>query len=352
MKVICPNCNQRVELPDDTAGKMAHCPLCNVEFQAPELVSQLSPKPMNEPTPPAITPPTSAMPADLKPHENPTPSASANSGFPVSTPATVPGMAVTPSGTPVTSAAAERAFPGTEPATAAASKSDLPIFSFSVPIDVVRWLPFVCLVLPFILSFFSWNGVYPAGYKAYSQNAWQNLFARFSIDPVSEEQMLKGADLKSHIQSAWWMLPYLILLLGAVILEIGGFITKQGLVKLPPSLERFWKYRPLGVTVISALCLLFLSLQWIVGFGLERAAIQIAEENKVYVEDKSKANTPEKEQKAEIFHADRLSEFHLRTTWFLLIAWFAHLIALLGIAYEAYLVKRGALPPPRFALLN
>ncbi len=76
----------------------------------------------------------------------------------------------------------------------------------------------ICLTLALVLTFFKWTGSFPAGYAAYTQNAWQALFGTMSADPVSDKLFEMEATLKDRLASSWWLLPYLILLIPAVVL--------------------------------------------------------------------------------------------------------------------------------------
>src|SRR5438045_3924815 len=64
MDLICPHCAKRVTLPDDRAGKIANCPLCNGAFVAPSLVTAPRPAPAPAPAPlPVMASPPLAPPA-------------------------------------------------------------------------------------------------------------------------------------------------------------------------------------------------------------------------------------------------------------------------------------------------
>ena len=61
--------------------------------------------------------------------------------------------------------------------------------------------------------------------------------------------------------------------------------------------------------------------------------------------------TPEEKLIAEIDRDRLLGSYHLRTTWWLNLAWFAHLLALIAIAYETYLSAHPNRPAPRIGLV-
>src|SRR5262249_19574059 len=67
MELHCPNCQQKLNIPDQFAGQLMRCPLCNGTFQAPALApSATAPPPA--PPPPA---PSSPSPFSLAPEPPP-----------------------------------------------------------------------------------------------------------------------------------------------------------------------------------------------------------------------------------------------------------------------------------------
>jgi len=201
----------------------------------------------------------------------------------------------------------------------------------------------------FLLTFFKWVGFYPAGYSAYTQNAWQALFADISVDPVSEKEFHKEKELNSALHASWWLLPYLLLLLVGLPLVWGDHILKASQLKLPARLEGIWRHRHEWIAVCAGFTLFFLLIQFATGFGLTNALTgAVEEELKDQIE---KAKTPEEVQRVEMQIAVRKAEFYPRTTFWLRLTILLHIVAVAGIAGETLLIRRGDRPPPRIGVM-
>ena len=97
------------------------------------------------------------------------------------------------------------------------------------------------------------------------------------------------------------------------------------------------------------LLLLFLLAQWASGFGLQRAVNEWVEAD--HAAGKEAANTPEKLQRWEMRVAMKKGEYHVRTTPWLRLAVFLHLLATAAVVTEAGLMLRGKKPLPRLAAM-
>ena len=136
MDLFCPHCTRRVTVPDDKAGKVMSCPLCTKQFMAPSLAPPaVAPKPPS--TPPASSPPAETYGMGAAPAP------------PLMQPAAAPKPASAPS----------------QPAPAPFSPPPPPAppgdYSRSVVFHLNdTWLAFVppaCVLLIFVLSFFTWH---------------------------------------------------------------------------------------------------------------------------------------------------------------------------------------------------
>ena len=241
MKIVCPHCTASLDVPDMMAGKQVTCDFCKGEFAAPEIVAALPPLPtstapapvQNVEPPKPVTPPVSVAPTP-KPVE-PAPATPGVTAPPPSMPEP------TPTGGPARGVTAP-VDPKPELATVPAGY--VGTRTFSVPAGVVKWVPFVCLLIPFLLTFMPWNGIFPADERAYSQTPYGSLAAKMTTNPVAEKILHLDARLRPELKSTWWMLPYLILLILAVVLEIGGFLVKQKVIALPARFEKFGSIVP------------------------------------------------------------------------------------------------------------
>jgi hypothetical protein len=214
---------------------------------------------------------------------------------------------------------------------------------------VIRFIPAAALTLVFFLTFFNWDGMYPAGYGAYTQNAWQCLFASISDDPVAEKEFKMLAELEKNIHSSWWLFPYLLFLFPALALAWAGPIVDLAKIKLPAGVEPLWQYRPAALGALVVLMLLFFMAQWASGLGLQRAIDSRIEE--INAADKEKAKTPEEKQLWEMKVSTSKAEAQVRTTPWMRLAFLCQLLAALAVVAEAGLALRGSKPTPRVAVM-
>lgn len=311
MRLLCPFCQKAISVPDSEAGRAVNCPECGQQFAAPQLYT---------PSPAAFETVSSAKAAPVPPpvHE--------------------------------TYVTAPTAASDLKPVSL-----DRGMFGYahmrSIPLDprVIRFIPAAALTLVFLLTFFKWDGMYPAGYAAYTQNAWQCLFASISNDPVAEEELKMLAELEKIIHSSWWLLFFLLLLFPALALAWAGPIVDLVKIKLPPSIEPHWKYRPAALGVLVVMMLLFFMAQWASGLGLQRAVDARIDE--MYAAEKEKAKTPEAEQRLEMKVAIAKGGSLVRTTPWMRLTFLLQLLAALAVVAEAGLALRGDKPAPRAAVM-
>lgn len=335
MRLLCPFCQQSLTLPDSDAGKAVNCMYCGQQFPAPQLYSSASPDPASE------SPPAPQAPVQPGAAWNPPPSPVVE--------------------TPVSEKPSpEKAVPPPPPAVEGRDLPTLPppdreMSGFghltSLPIEpaVIRWIAPAALFAAFILTFFSWDGMFPAGYPAYTQSAWGCLTGGVSKDEVAEDELGLGKDLEERVRMNWWLLPYLVLLFPALLLAWAGPVVGLLNVKLPAGLHNLWQYRPALLGVIAVVTLMFLSAQWATGFGLQRAIREKIEAD--FADKKAAANTPEKVQRVEMKEAMARGEFYVKTTVWLRLAFAMHLLAALAVVIEAGLTLRGSKPPPRVGVM-
>lgn len=222
-------------------------------------------------------------------------------------------------------------------------------WSLELPTQTLIWGPTACLTLALLLTFFSWVGVYPAGYAAYTQNGWQALFGMVSVDPVAEKTLGLRSMLQEKVRWSWPMLPYLLFLMGATIVAWAVQLLPRLQGGVPPVLAAIWPYR-LGILVTFAvLAMLMLVIQLGVGLGLENAISSDLDQK--FVEERSKATTPEEIQRAEMLYAQQHGAYQLRKTNYLRLALGCHLLALVLIGLSFALSQRQNQPPPKVGIL-
>jgi hypothetical protein len=330
MRLICPNCQQAVTIPDSDAGKTVTCPNCAHAFPAPQLYST----PAYEPSVPLPPPPapsyTPALPLAVKTEPATAPTTSAN------------GSAAPPPPPTTTPAADTPAHPVTPEGYAH-------LRSVALSRKVCEWLVPACLTLIFLLTFFKWVGLYPAGYAAYTQNAWQALFGSMSVDPVSEKSLHLEKDFDERLRASMWLLPYLILVTFAFALTWGDRVVKILNLKMPGVVAGIWKMRPALLSACAGLTIFFIIAQTVAGFGLEKAVTSKIEAN--FKEERDAAKTPEEIQKVEMDMARVKGSYHVRDTIWLTFTIILHFVALAAIIGETMLIHRGQKPPPRVGVM-
>src|SRR5262245_42985773 len=191
MRLLCPFCQKAITVQDSEAGKAVNCPECGQQFAAPQPyapvvsggdASMTSAPPVQPPPPSEMFPPAGSYARDR-----------------------------------------DRLIPA-PPELPTLPQPDVEMSGYSrmksLALDpkILRWVPPGALTLAFFLTFLPWVGMYPAGYSAYTQNAWQCAFAGLSWDPVAESWMKASADLKDRLHWNTWLIPYLLLLFPALII--------------------------------------------------------------------------------------------------------------------------------------
>lgn len=312
MRQICPNCQASLTIPDSDAGKSIPCSTCGQSFT----VSQGYTAPPSEPLP-SVVPPVLALPAPVV--------ASASVAPPSAT------------------------IPEPPPVKVATPEGYGHLCSLALNRKICEWLTPICFTLVFILSFVNWVGLYPGGYSGYTQNGWQSLCAMMSVNPVSELELNMEAKLNERLYSTWWLLPYVIFMIIGLILAWADRILKMMHAKLPPIVEIFWRYQPAILAACAGVTLFMIVIQSLSGFGVEKAATNLAEHE--LREDKAKAKTPEQIQRVEMRIDAIRGVFHPETTIWLRFAILFHVLALAGIVGETVLIHRGSKPPPRIGVM-
>jgi hypothetical protein len=223
-------------------------------------------------------------------------------------------------------------------------------------LPVVRVITAVALLLALVLTFFPWSGSYPAGNGVYTQSAWQAMFGIFSTDQVGNKVYQLEDRLKETVRANLLLLPFLLLLLVVCVLVALEFAIPHFNRPLPPRIQRF---RPesyelrhgIQVGLIALATVLLLGQVWFGYFGVERALAADVEANPELVQLRTNAKTPDEIRQVEIKQAEMLGRFVLERRIWLRLAIFAQLVALLGLAAEFWLVRRGQRPEPRLELV-
>lgn len=324
MQLICPSCQKSIVVPDSEAGKSITCNQCGHSFSAPQMYAMSSVESSPPPLPPQANSAVAPSPAADRVH----------------------------SASPADTSTTSKASSATTSATAAPliSEGYSRFRSVLLNRNICHWLVPVCFTLIFLLSFFKWDGFYPAGHAAYTQNAWQAMVGSMSVDPVAEKVFQKEKDLSETLRASLWLLPYLILVIvGLALAWVVSFVKSMNL-RLPAILENMMDHRPTILMGCAALTLLILLIQTAVGFGLQNAMQERLPEE--LVEEQKAAKTPEENQKIEMKIAREHGQYGpVQTTFVLKFVVFLHILALIGIMGETMLIRRGQRPPPRLGVM-
>jgi predicted Zn finger-like uncharacterized protein len=339
MRLTCPACQSGVTVPDAESGKEVTCPSCKATFTAPELMTTYSVSDTSElfPQPPKPEPkpePVAEPALEVRPD-------------PAAATASPPPLPMPEAGEPA------REGPPELPKPAAKLPGEYErLFSFGIQHRVVVWVPAVCMTLAFFLTFFNWVGLFPGGRTAYSQNAWQAMAANFSSDPVCEQVLKMESTINAQIRTSWFLVLYLFALFPAVVLTwFGHVVTRYDLLKKMPYFVRdVWHLRTQVLVGLTAFTLALLLLQGWVGFGLTNGLKRGVEAEFAQRLEEAANNSVELE-KVRVEMDVKLHNYHAETTFWLRLAYYAHLLAVLSIAVENWLVSRNGEPAPRVAVM-
>lgn len=240
MELLCPNCQKKLTVPEQYAGQLMRCPLCQGTFTVPSVPSTVAAEaaePFGGPVPPtrsetyAVTP-EQAVAATLA---APLPPISAES----------PSAATGPAHASVASA------PASTP-----SAGYTRVCTMRINPHVVQWLP-LGLVVAFLLTFFPWFSghtvsvsVGGVSVSTPSLNAWNIGFG----------------DVKHTL-----VILFNLLMIFAALLAIASVLFTLKIIPDVPALKPILPMRSLIVGAISALAWLFLTVQmiiWLFGDGM------------------------------------------------------------------------------------
>jgi hypothetical protein len=293
-------------VPEQYAGQLMKCPLCNGTFTVPALPAA--------PTAPPPPPPPGPEIFNFK--------------EPVPPP-------------PLTSAPPSFTAPGTQPSAPPPPPPPLPPGEYTRKASiwfspkVLQYVPAVAIVLAFFLQFAPWVGIYAGSYAIATQNAWGAAFGPiFGVYPseendlkgmfhfTREEEIKKAKDDKiepppdNRPTTSWLLIIYLLSFFFTAALTLACVILPFVPLKLPPTVQALLKWKWALGLLFNLLLFFFLFLQLIVGFGMENgiksaAAASIAKENKTRDVEK-KEPIPQKQQDATLSAASNLVQ---HTIW-------------------------------------
>lgn len=317
IRQICPSCFRSVELPDAAAGTDAPCPACGKPFAVPGTYAFA--------VDPTAGPPPDSVPAFPQKPARPAPPP----GFVPPTAAGAPKpMAPPPESVVLTSVERTAGFP--------------------LSPTVLGWIPAACLTLVFLLTFFTWVGVYPGGYRAYTQNAWEAAFGSIDSNNFAEEFLKLETDLAKRAPWNLLLLPFLLGLLAVLALAWGERAVRDP-DRIPvPAVKPLWQYRFALIAGLAALLFGLVAFQNRIGFGLETAVRQLTAEK--YAEEQKAADNSAAKQKVAVKEGREVGSYQIQTTSWLALAVAALFVGVVAAGVKFWLDVRGPKPPPRIAV--
>jgi len=299
-------------VPDQFAGQMMKCPLCNNTFSVPAQTASTELPPLPPPTLP--TPPVSL----------PTPIPTLS---PVSTP--VPDNAQPPVG----SSASDAGYGN--------------VCTMYFTVKTVQWVAPVCLLLVFVLWFFPWVGYYPDGVAAATQGPAGAAFGMTEPD----NDLLPTAGLNKDLvpDVSGLFIFYVLLFFPVLVLTIAVLLVDLEVVpkkSLPAQVQPLLTWRWAAVAGANLILFVFLALQLFFGFSLDAKAhaMGVAAKEKVLKEGKTTKVTKEAQQ------AYNKEVSQIARTSYLSLAFWLHIVAVLGAWTMFCIHDRPHKPAPKLEL--
>jgi len=312
-------------VPEEFAGQLMKCPLCNGTFTVPGLPGAAPPSP----------PPQSETEPDFYTiRQDPVP--------PPSPPAPPPLSSLEPPLSklePLSSTATTTTPPP--------PKSSLPPEDYQRTLavwfspKVLPWMAPACLVLVFFLQLFDWDGLYPGGSPAVSGNAWAAAFGAYTVDGDLKNLVPYLQDEKSKPGVSVLTIFYLLLFFPTLIVTLASVVISMIQIKLPPQVEKLLPWRWGIVAAINLVLFFFLGLQLLLGFSLDS-------QYKEWVDKETKRLTKEnpttQERKTVEARRGELLEVPRHTFWLRLVV-LLHLVAVLCAILMFWINQRGTHRP-------
>lgn len=322
MNLLCPNCQKMLTVPEEFAGQLMKCPLCNGTFTVPGLAGAAPPAP---PPPPAETDFFSIRQDPVPPPSPPAPPVFSHLEPPPST-------ATTP------------APPAPKPSLAPEDYQHSGTVWFSS--RVLPWIAPACLLLVFFLLFLDWDGLYPGGVPAMTGNAWAAAFGAYTVDGDLKNSVRSGRtyfieDEKHKPGVSVLTIFYLLLFFPTLFVTIGSVVLTMISIKLPPQVEKLLPWRWGILAAVNLILFLFLGLQVLLGFSLDN---QYKEWVDSEMKREAKDNPPTKDRKEADVHRGELLEVLRHTFWLRLVV-LLHLAAILSAVLTFWINQRGTHRP-------
>jgi hypothetical protein len=226
--------------------------------------------------------------------------------------------------------------------------------AFAANPQVLPWIAPVCLFLVFFLSFFPWVGHFYGGYPVLTQSAWQAAFGGYTLDDVVDNKTHWDKDTKPEDKPGAGVVMIFFLFLGllpAVLVGIAVALLPrlQTQFRMPPGVAIMLPWRWLIVAGVTAVPLLFLSLQVVTPFSIEsKTRASVEREN---AGERKGANAIDAKW-IDIKEQHAIAEAGLRRTWYLRLSFLLLVISAAAAALAHWIEHRGpSRPLPRIEIL-
>ncbi|MCS6852716.1 MAG: zinc-ribbon domain-containing protein [Gemmataceae bacterium] len=317
MNILCPNCQKQLQVPDQFAGQLMKCPLCEGAFTVPSL--------------PKASVGVGTGPESARRMPPPPPLGGGATAKPKPDGAPKPTVAPTP-------------------------------VNLSLERRVALWIAPGALAAVLLLTFFPWYGMYPNGENVGSTNAWGAAFGSNPSDEVwsdinrqdrssSSQQVfpvILPFDASSTVGYGYLLLPFLLLFLpAALLLSVASALVSLGRLAVPPPVQPLLPLRSILLAAVIVLAFLALCMQAVIGFPLENAILEVAQHELSQVSPDMRS-TPEKRRAVELRMHRTLAQFGLRTTVWFHLTLLLLIVALGGTLFDYWLSRRGDQAPPLF----
>lgn len=323
MNLLCPNCQKMLTVPEEFAGQLMKCPLCNGTFTVPGLPGAAAPPPAPPPSP-SPEPDLYSIRQDPAP---PPPPPLSSLEPPLSKLEPPPSTATTT--TP----------PSPKPSLPPEDYQHTLAMWFSP--KVLPWIAPVCLVLVFFLQLFDWDGLYPGGAAAVTGNAWAVAFGAYTVDGDLKSLVPYLQDEKLKAGASVLTIFYLLLFFLTLVVTIASVVIPMIQIPLPPWVDKLLPWRWGLVAALNLILFLFLGLQVLLGFSLDSQYKEWVDKD---VKRLTKENpTTEQRKKAEA-HRGELLEVPRHTFWLRLVV-LLHLVAIVSAVLMFWINQRGTHRP-------
>jgi hypothetical protein len=304
MNLLCPNCQKMLTVPEQFAGQLMKCPFCSGTFTVPALPAGApaaatpvqavpEPAPATAPAPAPVPAPSPQEIYGVRTDGNPPatpawsmslaaePPAAASSpavSSPVAPdhvePAALPAAPALPVAPAPEFATVTAPAPSTAPSTAPPEGYRHTRTIWFSP-KVLPWVAPVCVVLIFILQFFTWVCVCPGGEEMIGANAWGATFNGGTSNMDLQRTPIVGKILTPEspnpiagfsVLAIFYILPFVLVVLPVTVASI--VLDRVG-VKLPPAVQKVMPWRWGIVAALNLVFYLFLLLQMALGFAPE-----------------------------------------------------------------------------------